>query len=123
MSNTANSIILIIVTTIVTVLLRGAPFIIFSGKRRMPENAKKVADLIPPSIMAVLVVYCIKSDILGVQTAIMTSDFSGISGAVSTVVALAAVVAVHLWKRQTLFSIATGTAVYMVLIRVLPGIM
>ena len=123
MINVGNSVVLVIVAAVVTLILRAAPFAIFSGKRQMPAKAKKVADMLPAAIMAVLVIYCIKSDILSVKAAVMSADMSGLISVISTVVALVGVVLVHLWKRQTLLSIAVGTVIYMALIRLLPIIM
>ncbi|MBQ4608412.1 MAG: AzlD domain-containing protein, partial [Clostridia bacterium] len=62
--------------------------------------------LLPPAIMAALVVYCLKSVPYGT---FMDGAMQLAAGAV--------VVAVHLLRRNTLLSIAAGTAVYMLLIR------
>ena len=59
-----------------------------------------------PAIMAALVVYCLKSVPFGTMT----------DGA-KQLIAAAAVVALHLWKKNTLLSIGAGTALYMLLIR------
>lgn len=107
------TVILIAITAVITFLLRAIPFMIFGGGKQMPDKVKKVADLLPAAIMAVLVIYCIKSDLLTIK-----SEFD--VATLGTVVALVVVVGVHLWKRNTLISIASGTVVYMVLIRVLP---
>ncbi len=102
------TLVLIATAAIVTVLLRAFPFVLFGGNREMPEMIHKIADIMPPAIMAVLVVYCLKSSIVSVT---MESLAAFIAAAVT--------VAVHLWKRNTLASIAVSTVVYMVLIRVL----
>lgn len=107
------TVMLIAITAVITFLLRAFPFMIFGGGKQMPDKVKKVADLLPPAIMAVLTVYCVKSDLLTIQTGFNIASLG-------TVVALIVVVAVHLWKRNTLLSIGLGTVVYMVLIRVLP---
>ena len=107
-----NSVILVVVAAAITFLLRAIPFIIFSGGREMPKPVKKVADLLPAAIMGVLVLYCIKGDVIGVMSGTYYS-------AIATAVALIAVVLVHLWKRNTLISIAVGTVLYMVITRIL----
>ena len=56
--------------------------------------------------MAALVVYCLK----GVDLTVY--PFS-----LAELIAVAVTALVHLWKRNTLLSIALGTACYMVLIR------
>ena len=106
MNNTLYCILLVAVAAIVTLLLRALPFLVLGGKRQMPERLKKTADLLPPAIMGVLVIYCLKDYMLDIN---VTSYMALIS--------VAAVVALHLWKRNTLLSIAVGTVLYMLLIR------
>lgn len=107
-----NTILLIVVAALVTFCLRGMPFVVFSGKREMPPFVKNVADLMPAAIMAVLVIYCIKGDIVTLSM-----------GSVATAVSALAVILLHLWKRNILISIFGGTAVYMALLHLLPGLM
>lgn len=107
-----NTILCIAVAAAVTFALRALPFVVFSGEREMPPFIKKVADLLPAAIMAVLVVYCIKGDI-----AVLSM------GSVVTAVSILAVVVLHLWKRNMLLSIFCGTAVYMAMLHLLPGLL
>ena len=103
-----NTILLIAVAAVVTFVLRAIPFVVFSGNREMPPFIKRVADLMPAAIMAVLVLYCLKGDIavLSMNSAV-------------TAVSVLVVVLLHLWKRNILVSIFGGTAVYMMLLRLL----
>lgn len=112
MINTTHSILLIAVAVIVTFALRATPFVIFSGKRTMPESVKHVANLLPAAIIAVLVIYCLKADII-------TLGMNTLASALGVIV----VVALHLWKRNILISIFCGTAVYMAALHMLPGLM
>jgi branched-subunit amino acid transport protein AzlD len=91
----------------VTVLCRAAPFIFFM-KRRPPAIVDYLQAYIPPMIMTVLV--------LGSYKGI---DFARAPHGVPEVAAGLAVAALHLWKRNTLVSIFAGTALYMILIRVM----
>lgn len=108
MINVPHSILLIAITTAITIFLRAFPFLLFGNGRQMPEAVRKAADILPPAIIAVLVIYCVKGDL-----------FVWTAGALASFLAIVGVVIVHLWKRNTLLSIAVGTALYMVLIRVL----
>lgn len=110
MSNVSvsHTIILVAVSVLVTVLLRAFPFLVFNGKKEMPKGVKIVADSLPPAIMGVLVIYCLKDYIL-----------SPGSTSVAAAVAVVAVVILHLWRRNVLMSIAAGTFIYMILIRAL----
>ena len=56
--------------------------------------------------MAMLVVYCLKG-----------ISFGGAVGWLPEAISVAVVVALHVWKRNTLLSIVGGTACYMLLIR------
>ena len=106
-----NSLLLILVAALVTFALRALPFVIFSGGREMPTFIKRVADLMPAAIIAVLVIYCIKGELV----------MPGI-GTINSVISIIVVILLHLWKRNILLSIFGGTAVYMMLLRLLPGL-
>ena len=78
----------------------------FGGKGGVPKWIASLGGALPPAIMAALVVYCLK----GVP-------FGSFADGAYQLIAGAVVVLVHLWKRNTLLSIAVGTAAYMLLIR------
>ena len=103
--HTVYLVIAISLTACITFLLRLAPFTLFGGRRDMPVAVRRLALRMPPAVIAVLVVYCLK-DLPG-----------GGMPAVPALIACGAVVALHLWKHSTLISIAGGTALYMLLIR------
>lgn len=108
MNNTVYALLAVLVCAACTFLLRFAPFALFSGKRGMPEPVRRIASRMPAAIIAVLVVYCLK--------AVPTSDLPTVA---VNLISVAAVVALHLWKKNTLLSIAGGTVLYMVLLRAL----
>lgn len=90
----------------VTVLIRFLPFMIFSGERKIPPLVAVLTGLLPPAVMGMLVVYCLRG----------VSFFSGSRG-LPELLASAAVVLSYIWKRSTFLSIVTGTALYMVLVQ------
>ena len=90
----------------VTLLTRALPFMFFGGKGGVPKWIASLGSVLPPAIMAALVVYCLKS-----------VPFGTFADGAYQLIAGAVVVLVHLWKRNTLLSIAVGTAAYMLLIR------
>ena len=59
------------------------------------------------AVVAALVIYCLKS-----------VPFGTFGDGARQLIAAAAVVALHLWKKNTLLSISVGTALYMLLIRI-----
>ena len=91
----------------VTLALRALPFVFFGGRKEVPRLITALGHTLPPAIMAALVVYCLK----GVP-------FGALDDGAKQLIAAAAVVALHLWKRSTLLSIGAGTALYMLLIRI-----
>jgi len=101
-----HALLIVLICAGVTLLLRALPFIFFGGKGGVPKWVASLGNALPPAIMAALVVYCLKS-----------VPFGTFLGGAMQLVAGAVVVAVHLLKRNTLLSIAAGTAAYMLLIR------
>ncbi|MDR1748046.1 MAG: AzlD domain-containing protein [Spirochaetaceae bacterium] len=86
---------------------RAFPFVLFS-RHKPPGILLFIEKYIPPMIMAVLVVYCLKS-----------VSFTSAPYGVPELAALLFVTAVHLWRKNAMLSIFGGTILYMVLIRVL----
>lgn len=101
-----HALLIVLICAGVTLLLRAAPFFFFGGKDGVPRIVTKLGGMLPAAIMAALVVYCLK----GVP-------FGTFADGARQLLAAAVVVAVHLLRRNTLLSIAAGTAVYMLLIR------
>ena len=88
----------------VTILLRALPFIAF--RKRTPPYITYLGKVLPPAMIGLLVVYCLKDITL-------TSHPFGIP----ELIAAACVVGVQVWKRNSLVSILTGTVIYMVLVQ------
>lgn len=101
-----HSIAIIAVVAVCTLLTRALPFLVFGGKREVPQVVRYLGRVLPPAIMAILVVYCLKS----------VNLFSGSHG-LPEIIASLAVVILHLWKKNTLLSIGIGTVCYMFLVQ------
>lgn len=106
MGDTLYSVLVIGVIALVTAILRFLPFFVFHGRRPIPRVIQYLGAVLPYSVMAMLVVYCLKG-----------ISFCNISGWLPPVISVIAVVILHIWKRNTLLSIVGGTACYMLLIR------
>lgn len=104
--NNAHAIILITIMAVVTVFLRVIPFVIFSNKKT-PPYIDFLGKYLPYSVMAMLVVYCLKN-----------MSFIKSPHGIPELISVAAAVGLHLWKRNTLLSIVCSTACYMILIRI-----
>ena len=105
MSNTMAAL-TIGVSAAVTVLLRFLPFIIFKGNRETPKIISYLGKYLPYAIMAMLVVYCLKS------VSVTAYPF-----ALPELIGVLAVALLHVWRRNTLVSIAGGTVLYMILVQ------
>lgn len=101
-----HALLIVLLCAGVTIALRVLPFACFGGGDGLPRWLASLGNRLPPAIMAALVVYCLKS-----------APFGALGDGARQLAAAAVVVALHLWKRSTLLSIAGGTAVYMILIR------
>ncbi|MBQ2265802.1 MAG: AzlD domain-containing protein [Clostridia bacterium] len=97
----------ILVIAAVTAALRFIPFAVFSANRKTPEIIVYLGKILPYAIMAMLVVYCLKS------VNLMAAPFG-----IPELIGVLVVVLLHIWKRNTLLSIAVGTACYMLLVQI-----
>lgn len=102
----AEQLITVGICVIGTMATRFLPFILFSSKRPTPRYVQYLGKALPAAIYAMLVVYCLKN----------VSILGGSHG-LPELIALTAVVLLHLWKRNTILSIALGTVVYMALVQ------
>ena len=85
-----------------TMLTRFLPFAVFRSSRSIQYLGK----VLPGAVFAMLVIYCLRN----------VSLLQGSHG-LPELLAIAVTVALHLWKRQMLLSIASGTICYMLLIQ------
>ena len=105
MSNTIAAL-TIVVAAAVTAALRFLPFIIFRGNSETPKIITYLGKFLPFAIMAMLVVYCLKS------TSVLSFPYG-----IPEFLGVATVTLLHIWKRNTLLSILGGTVLYMLLIQ------
>ncbi len=106
--NNIHSALLILTMSLITILLRFLPFIVFSGKQKVPKIIIYLGNVLPSAAIGMLVVYCLK------DISITTAPYG-----IKELVACLAVVITHIIKRNTIFSVLVGTVLYMILIQVL----
>lgn len=100
-----KSALLIAVMSAVTLLLRALPFLVF--KKQTPPYISYLGKVLPPAIIGMLVIYCLKDIAPAVQ------PFG-----IPELIGVAFVAGIQAWKRNSLISILTGTVVYMLLIQI-----
>lgn len=89
-----------------TMLTRFLPFLIFREGKPTPKYIQYLGKALPAAIFGMLVVYCLKN-----------VEILGGSHGLPELIAIIVTVALHLWKRQMLISIAGGTVCYMMLVQ------
>lgn len=89
-----------------TMLTRFLPFLIFSSKKPTPKYVQYLGKALPAAIFGMLVVYCLKN----------VNVFAGSHG-LPELISIVIVIALHLWERQMLLSVAGGTVCYMLLVQ------
>ena len=50
----------IIISAVITFLLRAFPFLVFRGEHKLPDILDRLGKLLPSAVMAVLIIYCLK---------------------------------------------------------------
>lgn len=99
--------IVILTAAVITALIRFLPFSLFNREKELPRWVRYLGNILPPAVMSVLLVYCLRS-----------VDFTAVSHGIPELVSAAAVIILHIWKRNTLLSIGVGTVLYMILVQV-----
>ena len=89
-----------------TMITRLLPFAAFPPGKPTPKYIQYLGQVLPAAVFALLIVYSLKD----------VTIFSGSHG-IPEAIGIAAVVALHVWKRQMLLSIAGGTILYMLLVQ------
>ena len=104
MTDISYLLLVMLVMTVATYATRLTPFMLFSrGQERTLISF--IAKNTPPMIMTILVIYMLKG--------VNYLSFEGIY----TFIAILVTVVCHLYRRNALLSIITGTAVYMVAVQ------
>ena len=104
--NHKEAFILIAICACIVFFERSLPWIVF-GKKEMPKIVKGLSDLLPASLMVILVVYSLRS----LTTSDFQDSFALISASIFTAV-------FHYYQKNQILSVISGTAVYIILLNV-----
>lgn len=104
MNLNVHAAVLVLAMAAVTWVLRFLPFLVF--RKRTPAGIVYLGKVLPPAIIGMLVVYCLKD-----------VDVTAAPFGMPELAASVSVVVLQCWKRNSLISILFGTLVYMLLIR------
>jgi branched-subunit amino acid transport protein AzlD len=105
MLSISQALVATLIAATVTFATRVIPFIFFRQKKPSPliHYAQRY---IPPMTMVILVLYCVKD-----------TPWGDVSRAAAIFIPIVITAALHIWRGNALISIFSGTALYMVLIR------
>ena len=106
--STKEALILIAFIAVATFSTRALPFLLFPPHKKTPAFIGYLGKMLPYATIGMLLVYCLK-------------DVSLIDGShgLPEAIAILAITAVHLWKRNILLSVGGGTIFYMFLVQVI----
>lgn len=102
----SQEIITVAMIVLATMLTRFLPFLVFPEGKPTPKYIRYLGKVLPSAVFGLLIIYSLRN----------ASVFSGSHG-IPELISIALVVALHLWKRQMLLSIAGGTLCYMILVQ------
>ena len=97
---------LVAVMAIVTFLTRALPFLLFGRGGEPPQVVLYLGRFLPPAVIAMLIVYCYRG-----------LSLAQVGGWAPGLIAGAAVVLLHVWKKNNMLSIVGGTILYMFLVQ------
>ena len=97
-----QEIITVAMVVLATMLTRFLPFLVFPEGKPTPKYIRYLGKVLPAAVFGLLIVYSLKN----------VSIFSGSHG-IPEFLSIVLVVALHLWKRQMLLSIAGGPGWYL----------
>jgi branched-subunit amino acid transport protein AzlD len=106
--NPVDALLVIFTVAGLTFLIRYLPFALFSNLARPSAVLADLGRILPPAVIAILVVYCLK-----------TIDFRQTGSFIPQLAAILIVVLLHGWKRNNLLSIGVGTACYMLMVQLI----
>lgn len=107
MLTTLQAIEIVAAVCAVTFLTRVFPFLFFGGRKSLPDVVQYLGRVLPPAIIAALVVFCVK------DVSFTTAPYGA-----PYLIAIAVTAFLHIFFRQTLVSILGGTVIFMLLSRV-----
>ena len=98
-----HTFLILLVMALVTLLTRVLPFLLFDRGGAVPGWITYLGRVLPPAIMALLVVYCLRN-----------VEFLAGNHGLPELIGVVSAALLHLWKGNTMLSIFGATVLYMV---------
>ena len=106
MLSNGSMLLYVLITAAAVFITRVFTFALFPAGKETPAVILFLGKSLPCALMALLLIYCLKS----VSPLIYPYGLPEL-------IAIVVVAALHLWKKNNLFSIGGGTALYMLLVQ------
>ncbi|MCL2402442.1 MAG: AzlD domain-containing protein [Oscillospiraceae bacterium] len=106
MVTTTQALVIIAILAAGTAITRFLPFVFFPNALSAPRYVHYLGKMLPTAAISMLVVYCLRY-----------IDLTVSPRGLPEIIAIIVVAALHIWKQNTLLSIAAGTAIYMLLVQ------
>ena len=114
-----QQVIMVAAGAIATMLTRFIPFLVFRPGKPTPKYILYLGKVLPASVFALLVVYCLRHIVYIQKDVIDDWHFILSADAAAQILAVLFTIVIHLWRKSMMWSIAAGTICYMILIRTL----
>jgi branched-subunit amino acid transport protein AzlD len=101
-----QSVIIISVVVVGTMITRFLPFAIFPAGKPTPKYVQYLGDVLPFAVIGLLVVYSLK------DTVVLAWPYG-----IPEAIAIVCIILLHVWRKNMLLSIAAGTIIYMLLVQ------
>lgn len=97
-----------LIIAVATLIIRFLPFIIIRNSIAERRYIKFLGDMMPYSMIALLVIYCLK------DVNLIKYPYG-----IPELISIAIIIVLHIFKRNVLISIGVGTVIYMFLVQVI----
>lgn len=95
-----------LIIAVATLIIRFLPFIIIRNSIAERRYIKFLGDMMPYSMIALLVIYCLK------DVNLIKYPYG-----IPELISIAIIIVLHIFKRNVLISIGVGTVIYMFLVQ------
>ena len=114
-----QQIVLVVAAMLATMLTRFIPFMLFRPGKPTPKYIMYLGKVLPASVFALLVVYCLKN-ISFVPASQGIPTIIGIpTDTITQLMGVSFTLLIHFWRKSMMWSIAAGTLFYMAIIHIL----
>jgi branched-subunit amino acid transport protein AzlD len=101
-----QSLVIIAVVCLGTIITRALPFILFPNQDATPPYIIYLGKVLPFAAIGLLIIYCLRN------VSVLSAPYG-----LPEAIAVLFVIGLHLWKNNSLLSIGAGTVLYMLMVQ------